>query len=88
MYKLAHRWEFVDSDLFNGLTRELIRSIGTQTYGDCGSFQVQLFPCVRTDYIVCVVRKLAEDLCLEDGPLAKKCEEFEGKNRSVLAESR
>ena len=32
-----------------------------------------------------VVRKLAEDLELGDGPLAKKCEEFERKNRSVLA---
>jgi len=32
MYKLAHYWDFVDSDLFNGLTRELIESIGTQTY--------------------------------------------------------
>ena len=37
MYRLAHYWDFVDSDLFNGLTRELIRSIGTQTYGDCAS---------------------------------------------------
>ena len=35
-----------------------------------------------------VVRKLAEDLGLENGPLAKKCEEFERKNRSVLAENR
>jgi len=68
MYRLAHYWDFVDSDLFNGLTRELIRSIGTQTYGD--------------------LMKLAEDLRLEDGLLAKKCEEFERNNRSVLAESR
>ena len=35
-----------------------------------------------------IVRKLAEDLRLEDGSLAKMCEEFERKNRSVLAESR
>jgi len=34
------------------------------------------------------LRKLAEDLCLEDGLLAKKCEEFERKNRSVFAENR
>ena len=38
--------------------------------------------------MVCIVRELAEDLGLGDGPLAKKCEEFEWKNRSVLAESR
>ena len=41
-----------------------------------------------TNYMIRVVRKLAEDLGLEDGPLAKKCGEFERKNRSVLAESR
>ena len=32
-----------------------------------------------------IVRKPVGDLGLEDGPLAKKCEEFERKNRSVLA---
>ena len=31
---------------------------------------------------------MAEALGLEDGPLAKKCEEFEGMNRLVLAETR
>jgi len=41
-----------------------------------------------TNYTVRVVRKLAEDLGLEDGPLAEKCKEFERKNRLVLAESR
>ena len=34
--------------------------------------------------MICVVRKLTEELGLEDGVLAKKCEEFEGKNRLVL----
>jgi len=38
--------------------------------------------------MICVVRKLAEDLSLEDGVLAKKCEEFERMNRLVLAEDR
>ena len=38
--------------------------------------------------MVCIVRELAEDLGLGDGPLAKKCEELERKNKSVLAESR
>ena len=37
MYNLAHYWVLVDSDLFNGLTRELIKLIGTRTYGDCTS---------------------------------------------------
>lgn len=32
MYRLAHYWGFEDSDLFKGLTRELIGSIGVQTY--------------------------------------------------------
>lgn len=41
-----------------------------------------------TDHKIRAVRKLAEDLCLEDGPLAKKCEEFERLNRSVLADGR
>jgi hypothetical protein len=41
-----------------------------------------------TNCTICIVRKLAEDLGLEGGSLAKKCEEFERKNRSVLAESR
>ena len=40
----------------------------------------------ETDYMICVVRKLAEDLSLDDGVLAKKCEEFERMNRQVLAE--
>ena len=35
MYRLAHYWDLVDSDLFNDVTRELIRLIGTQTYGKC-----------------------------------------------------
>lgn len=43
MYKLADYWDFVDSDLFNGLTRELILLIGTQTYRDCASFGPPLF---------------------------------------------
>ena len=86
MYKLAHYWDFEDSDLFNGLTRELIRAIGTRTYSNRASFHPS--PQTRTDYMICVVRKLAGDLGLEDGLLAKKCEEFERKNRSVLAESR
>ena len=43
MYRLAHYWDFVDSDLFSGLTRELIRLIGTQTYEDCSSFRNHLF---------------------------------------------
>jgi len=88
MYKLAHYWDFVDSDLFNGLTRELIESIGTQTYGDCTSFWTQIPSNTATNCVIHVVRKLAEYLKLEDGPLAKKCEEFERKNRTVLAESR
>ena len=37
MYRLAHYWELTDTDLFNGLTRELIQSIGTRTYSDCTS---------------------------------------------------
>ena len=41
-----------------------------------------------TNWTACVVRKLAGDLGLEDGLLAEKCEEFERKNRSVLAEGR
>lgn len=41
-----------------------------------------------TDHKIRAVTKLAEDLCLEDGPLAKKCEEFERLNRSVLADGR
>ena len=36
--------------------------------------------------MICVVRKLAEDLGLGDGVLARKCEEFERMNRLVLAE--
>jgi len=68
MYRLAHYWGFEDSDLFKGLTRELIESIGTRTYEE--------------------LRDLAEDLRLEDGQLAKKCEEFERMNRSVLAGNR
>jgi len=68
MYRLVRHWDFVESDLFNGLTRELIRSIGTLTYGN--------------------LRRLAEDLNLEDGVLAQKCEEFERMNRAVLAGNR
>ena len=41
-----------------------------------------------TNRMIRIVRKLAEDLGLEGGSLAKKCEEFERKNRSVLAENR
>ena len=41
-----------------------------------------------TNSIIHLVRKLAEDLGLEDGPLAKKCKEFENKNKSVLLEAR
>ena len=41
-----------------------------------------------TDHLIHVVRKLAEDLHLENGPLAKKCEEFERMNKFVLAEGR
>ena len=88
MYKLAHYWDFVDSDLFGGLTRELIQLIGTQTYGDCSSFRNCLSPCTGTDYMICIVRRLAEDLGLGDGVLAQKCEEFERRNRSVLAGGR
>jgi len=88
MYRLAHYWDFVDSDLFSGLTRELIRLIGTQTYQNCSSFRNHLFLFIETDYMICVVRKLAEDLSLDDGVLAKKCEEFERMNRQVLAEDR
>jgi len=87
MYKLAHYWDFVDSDLFNGLTRELIKSIGTRTYGDCASCLTHLSSSTATNCVVHVVRELAEALNLEDGPLAKKCEEFERENRAVLAES-
>jgi hypothetical protein len=49
MYRLAHYWDFVDSDLFSGLTRELILLIGTRTYGDCSSFRNYLFPYTGTD---------------------------------------
>jgi len=87
MYRLAHYWDFVDSDLFSGLTRELIRLIGTRTYKNCSSFEIASF-CILGLTMVCVVRKLAEDLNLEDGVLAKKCEEFERMNRLVLSESR
>ena len=38
MYRLVHYWDFVESDLFNGLTRELIRAIGTQTYSSRTSY--------------------------------------------------
>jgi hypothetical protein len=38
MYRLVRHWDFVESDLFNGLTRELIRSIGTLTYGNRTSY--------------------------------------------------
>ena len=87
MYRLAHYWSLVDSDLFNSLTRQLIQSIGTQTYSSCAScWTPPLNP--PTNCMIRVVRELAEGLSLEDGPLAKKCEEFERKNRSVLAENR
>lgn len=46
------------------------------------------FPKPASDHKVRLVRKLTEDLNLEDGPLAKKCEEFERENRLVLAASR
>ena len=39
MYRLAHYWDFPDSDLFNGLTRELILLISMRTYADCTSCQ-------------------------------------------------
>lgn len=86
MYRLAHYWSFQDSDLFKGLTRELIKSIGVRTYGECRSRWTHLILNPGTDRIIRIVRKLAEDLGLDDGPLADKCEEFERKNRSVLAE--
>lgn len=88
MYRLAHYWEFVDSDLFNGLTRELIQLIGTRTYCNCASCQTHPLLNPAADCMIRVVRKLAEDLDLGGGLLAKKCEEFESKNRLVLAESR
>jgi len=88
MYRLAHYWDFVDSDLFSGLTRELIRLIGTRTYQNCSSFRNRPLSVYGTDHTIFVVRKLAEDLSLEDGVLAKKCEEFERMNRLVLAEGR
>ena len=37
MYRLAHYWDFADSDLFKGLTRELIGSIDRRTYANCTS---------------------------------------------------
>ena len=43
MYGLAHLWGFEDSDLFKGLTRELIESIDTQTYEDCKPCWSHLF---------------------------------------------
>jgi hypothetical protein len=89
MYRLAHYWGFEDSDLFKGLTGKLIESIDTRTHENCESCQPHLSWILRlTMYVICVVRKLAGDLHLEDGPLGKKCEEFERINsRSVLAES-
>ena len=88
MYRLAHYWGFEDSELFKGLTGELIQSIGMQTYEDCESCWSHLLLNLVSDYMVRVVRKLAEDLNLEDGSLARKCEEFERRNRTVLAENR
>jgi hypothetical protein len=38
--------------------------------------------------MICAVRNLAEELGLGDGVLAEKCEEFERRNRSALAEGR
>ena len=35
MYRLAHYWDFADSDLFKGLTRELIQLIDRRTYSNC-----------------------------------------------------
>ena len=43
MYRLAHYWGFEDSDLFKGLTRELIQSISVGTYESCTSRWVRLF---------------------------------------------
>ena len=37
MYRLAHYWGFEDSDLFKGLTRELIQWISVGTYETCTS---------------------------------------------------
>ena len=37
MYRLAHYWDLTDTDLFKGLTLELIKSIGRRTYGNCAS---------------------------------------------------
>jgi hypothetical protein len=88
MYRLAHYWGFEDSDLFKGLTRKLIESIGTRTYEDCESCWSHLFLSLTTDCAIYVVRRLAEGLSLEGGQLAEKCEEFERMNRSVLAENR
>ena len=84
MYRLVHYWDFVESDLFNRLTRELIRSIGTQTYSNRTSCHVYS-PIFGIDDQLHAVRRLAGDLNLEDGVLALKCEEFERMNRAVLA---
>jgi hypothetical protein len=88
MYRLTHYWDFMDSNLFNDLTLDLIRLIGVETYDTRASRRTRLLlPKPGTDHFVRTVRKLTEDLCLEGGPLAKKCEEFEEYNRSVLAET-
>lgn len=88
MYRLAHYWDFMGSNLFNDLTLDLIRLIGVETYDTRASRRTHLLlPKPGTDCVARIVRKLTEDLRLEGEPLAKKCEEFEEKNRSVLAET-
>ena len=43
MYRLAHYWGFEDSDLFKGLTSELIQLITVGTYESCTSRWIRLF---------------------------------------------
>lgn len=88
MYRLVHYWNFTYPDLFNRLTHDLILLINTRTYINRASCYTHLFSVLATNWMVHVVRKLAEDLGLEGGELAKKCEEFKRKNRSVLGERR
>ena len=43
MYRLAHYWVLVDSDLFKGLTSKLIGLIDRRTYSDCTLLNLPLF---------------------------------------------
>jgi hypothetical protein len=61
MHRLVRYWDFAHSDLFDDLTRELIRSIGTRAYGDCASYWTHLSSHPATNCMIRVARKLSDD---------------------------